>query len=203
MNEGSLFCFVLQVWDPLNGDAWDCVLDVVGKLLTRRRKRSAWAWFQDDVWTCCAKVLEYWMIFFSENKLTFESFIQSRPPPKLMKSPSWWNNDDGHHIFNSQGPVKSIALFLWWILWWWSKVLPSTNFQLSRQPPKLHLDFVTLCSTCLCCYCWIWKAVLIKKTKKKLLVTPTKPTMDWKRGGLSRAQLRKKIGHTYKGDDKT
>jgi hypothetical protein len=38
-------------------DASDCVLDIVGKLSTRRR-RGAWAWVH-DVWTCCAKVLEY------------------------------------------------------------------------------------------------------------------------------------------------
>jgi hypothetical protein len=40
-------------------DASDCVLDIVGKLSTRRRRRKgAWAWVH-DVWTCCAKVLEY------------------------------------------------------------------------------------------------------------------------------------------------
>jgi hypothetical protein len=41
--------------DPLNRDASDRVLGVVGKLLKRR---GAWAWFH-DVWTRGAKVLEY------------------------------------------------------------------------------------------------------------------------------------------------
>ncbi len=41
MKEGSLFCFVLQLWDPPNGAASDCVLGVFGKLLIRR---GAWAW---------------------------------------------------------------------------------------------------------------------------------------------------------------
>jgi hypothetical protein len=30
-------------------------------------RRGAWAWFH-DVWTCGAKVLEYWMIFPLKNK---------------------------------------------------------------------------------------------------------------------------------------
>jgi hypothetical protein len=59
MKEGSLFCFVLQLWDPPNTDASDHVIGVFGKLLTRR---GAWAWFH-GVWTCGAKVLKYWMIF--------------------------------------------------------------------------------------------------------------------------------------------
>jgi hypothetical protein len=31
-------------------------------------KRGAWAWFH-DIWTCGAKVLEYWMIFLMKIKL--------------------------------------------------------------------------------------------------------------------------------------
>jgi hypothetical protein len=53
MKKGSLFCFV--VMRSLKGDALDCVLDVFGKLSTRR---GAWAWLH-GVWTCDAKVLEY------------------------------------------------------------------------------------------------------------------------------------------------
>jgi hypothetical protein len=62
MKQGSLFCFcfafVLYLWNPLNPDASDLVLYVFGKLSTRR---CAWAWFH-GIWTCSAKVLEYWMI---------------------------------------------------------------------------------------------------------------------------------------------
>jgi hypothetical protein len=60
MKEGSLFCFVLYLWD-----ASDRILGVFGKLSTRR---CAWAWFH-GVWTCGAKVLEYSMIFSSKIKL--------------------------------------------------------------------------------------------------------------------------------------
>jgi len=64
MKEGSLFCFVLKLWDPPNWDASDHVLVVFGKLSTTRR--GAWDWFH-DVWTCGAKVL--WILngFFTEN----------------------------------------------------------------------------------------------------------------------------------------
>jgi hypothetical protein len=66
MKEGSLFCFVLFGFVVMRStDALDCVLGVFGKLLTRR---GAWDWFH-DVWTCDAKVLEYWMIFSLKIKL--------------------------------------------------------------------------------------------------------------------------------------
>ncbi len=49
----------LYLWDPPNRDASDCVLGLFGKL---SRKMGASAWFH-GVWTCGAKVFEYWMIF--------------------------------------------------------------------------------------------------------------------------------------------
>jgi len=55
MKEGSLFCSVLQLQDPLNRDASDRVLGVFGKVWMRR---GAWASFH-KVWTCCANVLGY------------------------------------------------------------------------------------------------------------------------------------------------
>jgi hypothetical protein len=56
----KVVCFVLfcsyEVTGPGCFRSCSCVF---GKLLTRR---GAWAWFH-DVWSCGAKVLEYWMIF--------------------------------------------------------------------------------------------------------------------------------------------
>ncbi len=64
MKEGSLFVlFFSYLWDPPNQDASDCVLGLFGKL---SRRRGALAWFH-DIWTCDAKVFEYWKIFFTEN----------------------------------------------------------------------------------------------------------------------------------------
>ncbi len=57
-----LFCFVVM---RSTEDASNHVLDTFGKILM---KRGAWAWFH-DIWTCGAKVLEYWMIFLMKIKL--------------------------------------------------------------------------------------------------------------------------------------
>jgi hypothetical protein len=59
-----LFCFVLLRSTQL-GDASDCVLGLFGKLLTRR---GALAWFH-GIWTCGAKILEYWTISSLKIKL--------------------------------------------------------------------------------------------------------------------------------------
>jgi hypothetical protein len=63
----SIYLWGKVVWFVLfwNRDASDCVFDVFRKLWTRR---GAWAWFH-DVWTCSAKVLEYWMISSLKIKL--------------------------------------------------------------------------------------------------------------------------------------
>jgi hypothetical protein len=64
----KVVCFVLfcnYEINPLKQDASNHVLGVSGKILMRR---GAWAWFH-DVWTCNAKVLEYWMIFSLKIKL--------------------------------------------------------------------------------------------------------------------------------------
>ncbi len=59
-----LFCVVLYIWDPLNRNVSGPVLGMFGKLWTRARR--AWAWFH-AVWTCGAKVPEYWMVFSLEK----------------------------------------------------------------------------------------------------------------------------------------
>jgi hypothetical protein len=64
--EGRLFVlFCLYQWDPPNQDASDLIFGLFGKL---SRRRGAWAWFH-GIWTCNAKVLEYWMISSLKIKL--------------------------------------------------------------------------------------------------------------------------------------
>ncbi len=82
MKEGNLFCFVLQLWDPSNWDALDRVVGIFGKLSA---KRGAWAWYH-DIWTCNAKVFEYWMIFSLKNKLNHSWKLVER---------SWWIGFNG------------------------------------------------------------------------------------------------------------
>ncbi len=55
MKEGSLFCS--YEIHRTNWDASDCVLDVFGKLSTRRG--DAWVLVPWRFWTCGAKALEY------------------------------------------------------------------------------------------------------------------------------------------------
>jgi hypothetical protein len=56
--ECSLFVlFCLYLWDPPNQYASYYILGLFGKPSMRR---GAWAWFH-NIWTCMAKVLEYWM----------------------------------------------------------------------------------------------------------------------------------------------
>jgi hypothetical protein len=90
MKEGCLFVlFCLYLWDPLNQDALDHILGVFRKLLKRR---GAWAWFH-DVWTCGAKVFEYWMIFSLEIKLNHSwKFWRNWNVPLVLLKRSWWGD---------------------------------------------------------------------------------------------------------------
>ncbi len=61
----KVVCFVLFCDYEIQLGSSDHVLGAFGKLLMRR---GAWAWFH-YVWTCSAKVLEYWMISSLKIKL--------------------------------------------------------------------------------------------------------------------------------------
>jgi hypothetical protein len=69
-----LFC--LHLWDPLDGDASDCVLGLFGKLSSRR---GHLAWFH-GIWTYSVKVFEYWMI----------SSLKIKPNPSWKFQRNWW-----------------------------------------------------------------------------------------------------------------
>jgi hypothetical protein len=96
MKEGSLFLlFCLYQWDPLNWDASDLVLDLFGKLLKRT---GAWAWFY-GVWTCDAKVLEYWMISSLKIKLNRSwKFQRNWNVPLVLLERSWWAGFNGIYM---------------------------------------------------------------------------------------------------------
>ncbi len=82
----------LYLWDPLNWDASDCVPGLFGKLSMRR---GAWAWFH-DIWTCGAKVLEYWMIFSLKIKLNCSwKFWRNWNVPLVLLERSWWPRFNG------------------------------------------------------------------------------------------------------------
>ncbi len=80
----------LYLWDLLN-----CVLGVFGKLSMRR---GAWAWFH-DVWTCGAKVLEYWMILSLKIKLNCSwKFQRNWNVPLVLLERSWWAGFKGIYL---------------------------------------------------------------------------------------------------------
>jgi hypothetical protein len=78
----------LSLWDPSNWDVSDHVLGLFGKLL---RRRGASAWFH-GVWTCNAKVLEYWKIFLLKIKLNHSwNFWRNWNRPLVLLERSWWS----------------------------------------------------------------------------------------------------------------
>ncbi len=111
MKECSLFCFVC-IWDPSNGGPSDCNLDVFGKLLTR----SAWAWFH-DIWTCDAKVIEYWIFFSLKIKLnpSWEFQRNSNVPLALLER-SWWAGFNGIYLVRFGFRMWEILIFKWFLL---------------------------------------------------------------------------------------
>jgi hypothetical protein len=86
----------LYRWDSPNWDASDRVLGLFGKLSTRR---GAWAWFH-DVWSCGAKVREYWMISSLKIKLNHSwKFRRSWNVPLMLLERSWQAGFNGEFIW--------------------------------------------------------------------------------------------------------
>ncbi len=73
----------------------DHVLGLFGNLL---RRRDASAWFH-GVWTCCAKVLEYWMISSLRIKLNLSwNFWKNWNVPLVFSERSWWAGFNGIYL---------------------------------------------------------------------------------------------------------
>jgi hypothetical protein len=106
--EGNLFYFVLYLWDPSNWGASDHVLDVFGKLLTRR---GVQAWFQ-DIWICGPKVLGYWMIFSLKIKLNCSKKIpRNWNVPLMLLERSWWAAFNGIYLVRFGFRMWEILIF--------------------------------------------------------------------------------------------
>jgi len=114
MKEGSLFVlFCVYLWDPPNQDASDHILGVFGKLLTRR---GAWAWF-DDIWTCRAKVLEYWMISSLKFKLNCSwKFRRNWTMSFVFLERSWWTRFNGIYLVRFGFRMWEILILKWFLL---------------------------------------------------------------------------------------
>jgi hypothetical protein len=108
-----LFCFVLYLWDQPNQDASDCVLGLFGKLLMRK---SSSAWLH-DIWTCDAKVLEYWMIFSLKIKLNCSwKFQRSWNLSLVFLERTWWAEFNGIFWVGFGFRMWEIFIFKWYLL---------------------------------------------------------------------------------------
>jgi hypothetical protein len=111
--EGRFVCFVLYLWDPLNQDASDCILGLFGKLLTRK---GALAWFQ-NIWTCSAKFLEYWMNFSLKIKLNRSwKFWRSWNVLLVLFGRSWWADFNGIYLVRFGFRMWEICILKWFLL---------------------------------------------------------------------------------------
>jgi hypothetical protein len=108
--EVCLFC--LYLWNPLNWDALDHVLDLFGKL---SRRRGASAWFH-GVWTCSVEVLEYWMISSLKIKLNRSwKFRRNWNVPLVLLERSRWAGFDGIYLVIFGFRMWEILIFKWFL----------------------------------------------------------------------------------------
>jgi len=78
-------------------------------------RRGAWAWFH-DVWTCGAKVLEYWMIFSLKIKLNCSwKFRRNWNVPLVLLERSWWAGFYEIHLIRFGFRMWEILIFKWFL----------------------------------------------------------------------------------------
>ncbi len=107
-----LFCFVLYLWDSLNWDASDGILGLFGRFL---RRRGASTWFH-GVWTCGAKVFEYWMISSLKIKLDPSwKFWRNQNVPLVLLERSWWARFNGIYLVRFGFRMWEILILKWFL----------------------------------------------------------------------------------------
>jgi len=112
MKEGSLF--ILYLWDPLNHHAFDCILALFWKLWKKRG--ATWAYWFTNVWTCNAKVLEYWMISSLKIKLSPSwKFQRNWNVPLVLLERSWWAGFNGIYLVRFGFRMWEILILKWYL----------------------------------------------------------------------------------------
>jgi hypothetical protein len=103
----------LYLWDPPNQGTSDHVLALFGKL---SRRRGALAWFH-GVWTCSAKVLEYWMISLLKIKLNRSwKFRRNWNMSLMLLERSWWAAFNGIYLVRIGFGMCNILILKWFLL---------------------------------------------------------------------------------------
>ncbi len=80
-------------------------------------RTGAWAWF-DDVWTCGAKVLEYWMISSLKIKLNLNrswKFWRNWNVPLVLLERSWWAGFNGIYLGRFGFRMWEILILKWFL----------------------------------------------------------------------------------------
>ncbi len=77
---------------------------------------GAWAWFH-NVWTCNAKVLEYWMISSLKIKLNHSwKFRRNWNVPLVLLERSWWAGFNGIYVIRFGFRMWKILILKWFLL---------------------------------------------------------------------------------------
>jgi hypothetical protein len=80
------------------------------------KERGAWAWFP-DIWTCSAKVLEYWMISSLKIKLNCSwKCWRNWNVPLVLLERSWWAGFNGIYLVRFGFRMWEILIFKWFLL---------------------------------------------------------------------------------------
>jgi hypothetical protein len=78
-------------------------------------RRGAWPWFH-DIWTCGAKVLEYWMISSLKIKLNRSWKLQRKwNVHGMLLGRSWWVGFNGIYLVRFGFRMWEILIFKWFL----------------------------------------------------------------------------------------
>jgi hypothetical protein len=113
--QGSLFCFVLFCAYQIHPTGMLQIVFLVF-LESSWGGRGASAWFHDGIWTCEAKVLEYWMISSLEIELNRSwKFRKNWDVPLMLLERSWWAGFNEIYLVRFGFRMWEILIFKWFL----------------------------------------------------------------------------------------
>ncbi len=115
MKKGCLFVSFLFFWSyEIHQTGMLQIMFLVS--LESSTTKGAWAWFH-DVWTCGAKVLEYWMISSLKIKSNRSwNFQRNSNVPLVLLERFWWAGFSEIHLVGFGFKMWKILIFQWFML---------------------------------------------------------------------------------------